>query len=98
MFPVSELACSGFEIRFKNDIDTVRQNGRIVIFDSLLKKLYLVDTSNTATKSSSNYSVYVNVCLNGLAFLKHLRLGNTNKDEITRMVRDRPLPNLGKVE
>ena len=57
-----------------------------------------VDTSKVAIKSSSNYSVCVNECVNDFALLWHYRLGHINKNKITRMVRDRLLPDIGKVE
>ena len=40
----------------------------------------------------------VNEFVNGLALLWHYRLGPIKKNRITRMVRDRLLPNIGKVE
>lgn len=71
---VSQLASSGFEIRFTTDKVTIRLNGKICISGLLHDKLYLLDTSEVTMKSSSNYYVCVNECVNGLALLWHYRL------------------------
>ena len=53
---------------------------------------------NDEIKSSSHAFVCVNVCMDGLAMLWHMRLGHINKNRIIRIVRDGLLPDLGKVE
>lgn len=40
----------------------------------------------------------LNMCIDGLVMLWHMRLWHINKNIISRMVRDELLPDLGKVE
>ena len=85
---VSQLAMNGFKIKFKDKEVTISMCGQVLVNGFLSDKLYLLDTLNNEIKSSSNYFVCVNVCMDGLVMLCHMRLGHINKNRIIRMVRD----------
>ena len=95
---MSQLAMNGFEIRFKDKEVTIGMRGQVLINGFLSDKLYLLDAPNDEIKSCSHYFVCVNVCMDGLAMLWHMRLWHINKNRISRMVRVGLLPDLGKVE
>lgn len=68
MISVSQQATIGFDARFSHKKVTFGLSRKVVFIASLHDKLYLLDTSSSGNKikSISDYSVCVNVCLDGL--------------------------------
>lgn len=69
LISISLLASNGIDIRFKQDKVTIGIQGPVLISGLLQGKLYLLDNSDNAMKSNSNYFKSVNACIDGFALL-----------------------------
>ena len=69
MISISQLASNGIDIRFEQDKVTIGIQGSVLISGLLHDKLYLMDNSDNAMKSNSNYFKSVNVCIGGFSLL-----------------------------